>query len=99
MNDLSKADAAYPGIVSWDRLFRFLRSKYPKLGKYGGDEGGDAQKIIAVLHDEDQLRSIAKRLFEIDIAYTVATTSAYQAIERAGKDRDAAERELLERVR
>lgn len=88
----------YSGIVEWDRLFGFIRSRYPKLTKYGNDEGGDTRKVLAVLNDHELLDIIAHGLFKIDCAYEAETASLYQKIEKAMKDRNAALKKLAEEL-
>ena len=86
----------YAHMVGWDRLLGVVRSRYPKLGKYGGDEGGDANKVLALVGNPTELERIAEAVFRIDATYEADTAAARQTIEAAGKKQSAALMALLE---
>jgi hypothetical protein len=96
---MSPGQRAELTFSSWDRLLGFVRRKFPKVGKYGGDEGGSGAALVEVLSDPAEMSRIARALREIDTAYAAAVREPEQKIEKARKDRAEAEKALLETVR
>ncbi len=82
--------------VDWDRLVAFIRSRYPKPTKYGGDSGGKPEPILKLLRDDAELERISKALWEIDVQFDAETQKHYNAISDAGKRRGSALQALLD---
>lgn len=82
--------------VSADRLISFLRHAYPRPSKFGGDTGGDPERLMGALADPELVKRIDKELFDADIEYTVSTRSHFDAILSASGVRAAREKALME---
>ncbi len=83
---------------SWDRLLTFARRAFPKPGKFGDDQGGDAVALVKFLSDPAKAALAADRLSKIDAAWAAEMQPLYAKIQKALKDREAAEDRLREEL-
>jgi len=86
-------------VSSFGEIVSILAQAWPKFGKYGVETGGNAGDVIAALSREDLMCEIDHRLVSIEAAYTVKTRKAYQEIEAASKEREAARSDLVRVIR
>src|SRR5258708_39857412 len=83
-------------LSNFEDVLSILRSKYRKLGRYGEDKGGDTLSIYYAFQDKQLLARIARELFDINIAYEVASDPLRTKLEKANKDLYAARKKLVE---
>lgn len=84
----------YTIMVPWDDILGVLRRACPKLGMYGGDKGGDAPKMLAMLRDDTLVERVAKGVWDAQIARDVAMRSAGPVVDKAQSDYAAALKSL-----
>lgn len=75
-------------LVEWDKIFYVLRLAAPKLGRYGGDMGGDAVRMLAMLRNDDLLQRVAREIWDADIKLKVALAKSAPEAEHSNARKD-----------
>jgi hypothetical protein len=73
--------------VDWEDIISVLRMAAPKMGKYGGDVGGDTAKMLRMLRDDDLINRVAQGIWKLQIARSVADskrTALQEAVRASG---------------
>lgn len=87
-------------MTDWNRLLGFASRRFPKLGKYGSEPGQyEAENLVGLMQNVPEMARIADALFKIDCAYKAAVEPLQGKLEKAHKDRQDAEKALLETIR
>lgn len=86
-------------MCDWNRLLNFIRRKHPKTGKYGTEAGKvQAVALVASFQNMDEMARISGALFSIDSKHKATVDPLVEKIRKADRDREDAERLLLDTV-
>lgn len=85
-------------LVHWGEIFFILRMACPKLGMYGDDNLGDAERVIELLNDKAFIGRVAAEIFAINSRYRAQTAAADQVIAAAADERRRANHRLVDMI-
>lgn len=80
-------DKTYTRQVSWDEIISVIRAASPRLTTVGGDSGGDAERIMALLTNEAVVERVALGIYQANSNYRVAVRDIEPKMEKAKNDR------------